>query len=90
MPEPAREVLTRSTPLWYWILCEAEKSQPSGRHLGPLGALIVGEVLTGLIETDPTSFVLEEPDWEPGELGGTKGAFSMASLVRFAQGGEPD
>jgi hypothetical protein len=85
--EPAREVLTRSTPLWYWILCEAEKAK--GEHLGPLGRLIVGEVLTGLIETDPTSFVREEPGWEPGELGGTKGEFSMASLVRFAQGGEP-
>ena len=47
-------------------------------------------MLTGLIETDPTSFVNEEPGWEPGELGGTKGVFSMASLVRFAQGGEPD
>ena len=91
VPEPARDVLARSTPLWYWILCEAGKApSPGGRHLGPLGALIVGEVLAGLIETDPTSFVREEPDWEPGELGGTKGAFSMASLVRFAQGGEPD
>jgi len=36
-----------------------------------LGALIVGEVLTGLIETDPASFVREEPGWEPGELGRT-------------------
>jgi hypothetical protein len=86
--EPAREVLARSTPLWYWILCEGHKA--GGHHLGPLGALIVGEVLTGLIETDPASFVREEPGWEPGELGGTKGDFTMASLVRFAQGGEPD
>ena len=86
--EPARESLARSTPLWYWILCEAEKAR--GRHLGPLGALVVGEVLAGLIETDPKSFLTEEPGWEPGELGGTKGAFSMASLVRFAEGGEPD
>ena len=82
--QPMRETLTHSTPLWYWILCEAEKG--GGRCLGPLGALIVGEVLTGLIETDPTSFVREEPDWEPGELPGTDRDFSMAALVRYAQG----
>jgi hypothetical protein len=87
VPEPLREKLTGSTPLWYWILCEAEKG--GGEQLGPLGALIVGEVLTGLIETDPTSFVNAKPDWKPGVLGGTPGEFSMASLVRYAQGGEP-
>lgn len=83
-----RESLAASTPLWYWILCEAEKG--GGRHLGPLGALIVGEVLSGLIETDPHAFPRDEPDWMPGVLGGKQGHFSMASLVRFAQGGEPD
>jgi hypothetical protein len=88
VPEPARKTLTRSTPLWYWILCEAHKG--GGEHLGPLGALIVGEVLTGLIETDKTSFVNKDPGWKPGILGGTPEKFSMASLVRFAQGGEPD
>jgi hypothetical protein len=86
--EEPREALTAATPLWYWILCEAQKA--GGRHLGPLGRLIVGEVLLGLIETDPASFLVEEPSWQPGVLGGTKGVFSMASLVRFAQGGEPD
>ena len=87
VPEPMRTALARSTPLWYWILCEAEKA--GGEHLGPLGALIVGEVLTGLIETDPASYVTEDPGWEPGILGGTPGKFSMASLVRYAEGGEP-
>jgi hypothetical protein len=85
--EPMQTKLARSTPLWYWILCEAQKT--GGKHLGPLGALIVGEVLTGLIETDPAAFPREEPGWEPGELGGTKGVFSMASFVRFARGEEP-
>ena len=86
---PIRDTLVRSTPLWYWILCEADK-RAEGLHLGPLGALIVGEVLTGLIETDKTSYLSADPAWEPGILGGTKGHFSMASLVRYAQGGEPE
>jgi hypothetical protein len=58
-------------------------------HLGPLGALIVGEVLTGLIETDPNSFVNKEPGWEPKELRGSEDDFTMASFVRFARGEEP-
>jgi hypothetical protein len=86
--ELVRESLIRSTPLWYWILCEAEKG--GGFHLGPLGRLIVGEVLIGLIETDPTSFVNAKPGWQPGVLGGTPEKFSMASLVRYARGEEPE
>ncbi len=38
-----REALAAATPLWYWILCEAEKA--GGEQLGPLGRSIVGEVL---------------------------------------------
>jgi hypothetical protein len=30
-----QEALARATPLWYWILCEAQKA--GGEHLGPLG-----------------------------------------------------
>ena len=82
-----REALAAATPLWYWILCEAEKA--GGEQLGELGRTIVGEVLLGLIETDPSSYLVEEPDWEPGVLGGRKGEFPMASFVRFAQGEEP-
>jgi heme peroxidase len=82
-----REALAAATPLWYWILCEAQKA--GGERLGPLGRTIVGEVLLGLIETDPGSYLVEDPGWEPGVLGGKKGEFPMASFVRFAQGGEP-
>ena len=83
-----RDKLADATPLWYWILCEAQKA--GAQHLGPLGRTIVGEVLLGLIETDPTSFLVEEPGWRPGILGGTKDDFSIASFVRYAQGGEPE
>ena len=82
-----KEALAAATPLWYWILCEAEKA--GGEQLGELGRTIVGEVLLGLIETDPTSYLVEEPDWAPGVLGGKKGEFPMASFVRFARGEEP-
>ena len=82
-----REALAGATPLWYWILCEAEKA--GGEHLGELGRRLWGRCSLGLIETDPGSYLVEEPEWEPGVLGGEKGKFPMASFVRFAQGGGP-
>ncbi|MBA3262247.1 MAG: peroxidase [Thermoleophilaceae bacterium] len=86
----AREVLLRSTPLWYYILCEAERKGhsedrgPEGRHLGPVGGRIVAEVLVGLLEGDPSSYLSEEPSWRPGELD-TGDDFTMAMLVTFAR-----
>ena len=86
----AREVLLRSTPLWYYILCEAETKGggegrgPAGKHLGPVGGRIVAEVLVGLLEGDPSSYLGREPSWRPGELG-TGRDFTMAELVTFTQ-----
>jgi hypothetical protein len=40
------------TPLWYYVLREAAVRVGGGR-LGPVGSLIVGEVLLGVIDKDP-------------------------------------
>ena len=42
------------TPLWYYIVREADV-RCGGNRLGPVGARIVGEVLIGLLDLDPTS-----------------------------------
>ena len=78
-----RDVLLRSTPLWYYVLCEAEV-RARGKHLGPVGGRIVGEVLAGLLEGDPDSYLKAEPGWEPGQLG-TAEPFTMAALVGYVQ-----
>ena len=52
------------TPLWFYILKEAE-AFCDGERLGPVGARIVGEVLVGIIDSDPESFRTVEPDWTP-------------------------
>ena len=52
--------LERSTPLWYYILKEADLIG-GGQHLGPVGGRIVGEVLLGLLETDRDSFCGQNP-----------------------------
>jgi hypothetical protein len=44
-----------ATPLWYYILREAEV-QTDGETLGQLGSRLVAETLVGLIVNDPDSF----------------------------------
>lgn len=52
------------TPLWYYILREAEVCT-GGHGLGPVGGRIVTEVLVGLIDSDPASFRRDRRDWQP-------------------------
>jgi hypothetical protein len=50
------------TPLWFYILKEAEL-RAGGRHLGPVGGRIVAEVMVTVLDRDPTSFRAVRPDW---------------------------
>jgi hypothetical protein len=52
------------TPLWYYLLKEAE-ARAGGNQLGPAGSRIVGEVLVGIVQRDPESFLSVDPDWRP-------------------------
>jgi hypothetical protein len=52
------------TPLWYYILREAD-TLTDGHHLGPVGGLIVAEVLVGLLDADETSYRRCQQDWRP-------------------------
>ncbi len=69
------------TPLWYYILKEADKTQ-DGKRLGAMGARIVAEVFIGMLQGDPHSFLARQPDWKPTL--GKDGVFGMADLLRFA------
>jgi hypothetical protein len=52
------------TPLWYYILREADACT-GGNRLGPVGGRIVAEVLVALIDADATSFRRSHPEWRP-------------------------
>jgi hypothetical protein len=78
----AREAILAATPLWYYILREAEMAPGKGQWLGPVGGRIVAEVLRGLLEGDPQSYVHVWPTWKP-ELPCTGGDFTMGDLVHF-------
>ena len=75
--------LSGPTPLWYYLLREAEVLM-EGRRVGPTTAGIVAEVFVGLLAADPSSYLRAQPDWTP-ELPSTEpGRFTMADLLRFA------
>lgn len=75
-----------ATPLWYYILKEAEVFC-KGQHLGPVGGRIVAEVFIGLLAADPTSYINLQPRWEPsrGQFGCRRsGDYSIQNLLQFA------
>jgi hypothetical protein len=79
--------LDDNTPLWFYVLQEAE-SDASGERLGPVGGRIVAEVILGLIEGDRSSYLSQEPEWQPFlptiNPAHTNEGFSMVDLLRFA------
>jgi hypothetical protein len=81
---PFEQGLTSSTPLWFYILREAEVME-DGLHLGPVGGRIVAEVFLALLRRDETSYLGAEPGWRP-TLPSTAGPaeFRMADLLRVA------
>ena len=52
------------TPLWLYVLCEADR-RGHGERLGPVGGRIVAEVLIAIIDADPASYRSRQPDWTP-------------------------
>ena len=71
-----------STPLWYYVLKEAEV-RADGLRLGPVGGRIVAEVLIGLIRSDPASYLAREPRWTP-TLTSAGEYFRMTDFLQFA------
>jgi heme peroxidase len=72
----------KSTPLWYYVLREAEL-RADGLTLGKVGGRIVAEVLIGLIQSDPSSYLAQKPDWTP-TLTAVGSAFRMKDFLTFA------
>jgi len=74
-------------PLWLYLLAEAEVigraetngSDKEGEGLGPVGATIVAEVLIGLMELDPRSFLGANRNWSPRDEWNTLGKLVTAA-----------
>lgn len=79
----ARNTMANSTPLFFYVLKEAQVME-HGLRLGPVGSRIVGEVFVGLLKEDPTSYLRAAPQWKPTLPSRHPGDFRMADLLQFA------
>lgn len=90
------QFLQGSTPLWYYILREAEyygvtkdPNEPGvglgGQHLGPVGSRIVAETLIGLLWYDRNSFLHNASGFKPmAPIALEPGDFTLDKLIRYA------
>ncbi|MFD1827978.1 MULTISPECIES: peroxidase family protein [Mumia] len=79
------EDLRMHPPLWFYILKEAEVLA-AGKTLGPVGGRIVAEVLLGMLNEDPLSYLSVEPNWKPqAPMARDDGTFDLPQLLRFAK-----
>ena len=88
--------LLHNTPLWYYILREAEyygiKTNTAdeavvlgGQHLGPVGSRIIAETIIGLLWFDDTSYFHAPLGFTPeAEILGKDEKLTLSSLVRYA------
>jgi hypothetical protein len=84
--QPIRASFVQSTPLFYYILKEAELRE-DGLRLGPMGARIVAEVFVGLLQLDPDSYFNVQPNWVPTlpTHDGMPESFRMIDFLTFAR-----
>jgi hypothetical protein len=72
-------------PLWFYILREAEFPPYNTERLGQVGGRIVAEVLVGLLQRDPNSYLYLDPAWKPAPpLAPVTGQFTFVDLLRYA------
>lgn len=85
---PRQLGLQGEAPLWFYILKEAQLEPGNeGKHLGRVGGRIVAEVILGMLQEDPFSFLRTEPTWEPvlpAPISGSKERWGMADLLTYA------
>jgi len=81
--------LENGTPLWFYILAEAEEigrvdssGNKPGEGLGPVGATIITETIIGLLEMDENSYLGSNRDWSPTL--GVNGVFTMKDLLTMS------
>lgn len=84
------------TPLWYYILREAEfygvttdPNEPGimfgGQHLGPVGSRIIAETIIGMLSMDQSSFLNAPQTFKPHPtITGGAAKFTLDRLISFA------
>ena len=54
------------TPLWFYVLKEAEVRE-GGERLGEVGSRLVAETVIGVLLNDPESYLSKDASWDPSK-----------------------
>lgn len=91
----AKSILKGNTPLWYYILREAEwfgtdRVQEGatvafgGQYLGPVGSRLIAETFVGLLWNDPMSYLRRWPTFQPlSPIAADPSAFTLGELATW-------
>ena len=71
-----------NTPLWFYVLKEAEIKE-DGNRLGELGSRLVVETQIGIMKNDKKSFLNESNGWDPSEGIKLSGGGEISSIREF-------
>lgn len=87
LPEKLKAVYAKETPLWFYLLAEAQIKE-SGQRMGHLGSRIISEVFVEILRNSDPSILTE--DFSPADyLVNMDGEFGMSELLKFVAGGNP-
>lgn len=82
LKEKSRQLL-KKTPLWYYILKEAEVAE-GGNRLGRVGSTIVAEVFYRILKDDAGSYLNVSGGFSPSLPQRTPGTYTIIDLLEFA------
>jgi hypothetical protein len=82
------ERLHTATPLWYYILKEAQLVH-GGTRLGPVGATIIAECFLGFVHGDHDSYLWRQANWRPDMAPSGPGDFTMADMIKVVNDANP-
>ena len=81
----ALDCFVERTPLWYYVLKEAEVRE-NGNSLGDVGSRVIAETILGLLRYDPMSYL--NRGWTPAQgvrLDDGGPIVTIGDFLRFAR-----
>ena len=82
-PDEVGQGLLGGTPLWFYILKEAE-FRANGERLDGVGARIVAEVFVDALYCDAATYLVSDPGWKPFLPSAQPGDFKITDLLAMA------
>jgi hypothetical protein len=82
LPDDLKETFSSETPLWYYLLAEAEK-QKDGETLGNVGSWIVAETFLKLLKASPYSILKKEFTPDEFVFSNDGKTFGMSEMLQF-------